>query len=67
MNNREYTNGEITVLWQPDLCVHCEKCFIGLPKVFNPKLRPWVDIKAASTEEIKRQVEECPSKALSIK
>ena len=63
---RTYTNGEISVLWQPDLCIHCEACKQGLPQVFRPTERPWVKIDAASTVEIVSQVEACPSQALSI-
>ena len=64
---KEYSNGEITVLWKPDLCIHSGICLKGLPKVFNLKQRPWVNINAASSEDIVQLVRECPSKALSIK
>jgi uncharacterized Fe-S cluster protein YjdI len=63
---RTYTNGEISVLWQSELCTHCEACFKGLPSVFDPKARPWVKIDAATSEEIVAQVNQCPSGALSI-
>lgn len=62
---REYSNGEITVIWQPSLCQHSGICARGLPKVFDPKRRPWVDPLAATTDEIIAQVEKCPSGALS--
>ena len=62
---KNYIKGEITVVWQPDLCIHSTKCFKGLPGVFNPQRRPWVNMEAASTEEIRQQVERCPSGALS--
>jgi uncharacterized Fe-S cluster protein YjdI len=62
---KNYTNGEITVVWQPDLCIHSTNCFKGLPEVFNPQQRPWVNMDAASTEAIRNQVEKCPSGALS--
>ena len=65
--DKEYSNGEITVLWKPDLCIHSGICLKGLPKVFNLKQRPWVNINAASSEDIVQLVRECPSKALSIK
>ncbi|PWL31847.1 (4Fe-4S)-binding protein [uncultured Roseivirga sp.] len=64
---KEYSNGEITVLWKPDLCIHSGICLKGLPKVFNLKQRPWVNVNAASSEDIVQLVRECPSKALSIK
>ncbi len=64
---RTYTNGEVTVEWRPELCIHCEACFRGLPAVFDPSKRPWVNIQGATSDEIEKQVAECPSKALSLK
>jgi len=62
---KRYTNGEITVVWQPHLCIHSTACFRGLPEVFDPSRRPWVAIGAASTQAIRDQVARCPSGALS--
>ncbi len=64
---KEYTNGEVTVVWQPHLCTHSKKCWKGLLSVFDPRRKPWVDMDAASSDRIIAQVHECPSKALSIK
>lgn len=66
MATKHYSNDKVTVKWQSDLCIHSEKCFHGLPKVFNPKQRPWVNIEGASAEDIIAQVAKCPSGALSI-
>jgi uncharacterized Fe-S cluster protein YjdI len=62
---RRYTNGEITVVWRPRLCTHVGTCFRELPAVFRPAERPWVHVSAADTATIVRQVERCPSGALS--
>lgn len=62
---KKYTNGEVTVVWKPSLCTHSTICFRGLPKVFDPRRRPWVDPQAASTDEIIVQVKQCPSGTLS--
>jgi uncharacterized Fe-S cluster protein YjdI len=62
---REYTNGEVTVVWKPAKCIHSTICFRGLPSVFMPSERPWVKIDAASTDQIVEQVRKCPSEALS--
>lgn len=62
---KEYSNGEITVVWQPDKCIHSELCFNGLPEVFNPKSRPWVNVEGAASQKIMDQVKRCPSGALS--
>jgi uncharacterized Fe-S cluster protein YjdI len=64
-NQRQYSNGEITVVWQPEVCIHSKLCWKGLLNVFNPQKRPWVNIDGASTEEIREQVSKCPSGALS--
>ncbi|MEP2025458.1 MAG: (4Fe-4S)-binding protein [Reichenbachiella sp.] len=63
---KHYSNDKVTVKWQSELCIHSEKCFHGLPKVFNPKERPWINIDGANSEEIIAQVGKCPSGALSI-
>lgn len=63
---KKYSNGEVTVIWKPELCVHSGICARGLPGVFNPKRKPWVDALAASTREIVEQVRKCPSGALTV-
>lgn len=63
---KKYSNGEVTVVWQPAKCIHSKKCFHGLPQVFDPGKRPWVNIKGATTSNIIDQVKACPSGALSI-
>lgn len=62
---KEYTNGDITVVWQPDLCIHAKKCWQGLPEVFAPRERPWVNPEGATSANIAAQVDKCPSGALS--
>lgn len=62
---KTYTNGEMTVIWKAGLCQHSTICFRGLPRVFNPRKRPWVDPQGASTDEILAQVRKCPSGALT--
>lgn len=62
---KTYTNGEITITWDPDLCNHSAICFRSLPNVFKPDSRPWIDMKGASTDEIARIVRLCPTRALT--
>jgi len=63
---KRYSNGEITVVWKPGLCIHSANCFRGLPQVFDPRKRPWITIEGAPSQAIVDQVSRCPSGALSI-
>ena len=62
---KKYSNGEVTVVWKPNLCIHSENCFHGLPQVFDPSNKPWVNVQGAATEVIVQQIKKCPSGALS--
>lgn len=62
----EYTNGELTIVWQPGKCIHAAECVKALPKVYNPKEKPWLKIENATTPELKDQINKCPSGALSF-
>jgi len=64
---KEYTNGDITVVWQSGLCTHSANCVKNLSAVFKPKEQPWIQMGNGSTEEIRNTVAKCPSGALSIK
>lgn len=64
---RKYSNGEITVYWKPDSCVHASHCYRELIDVFDPGKRPWVDMSGAATEEIIETVDMCPTDALTWK
>ncbi len=62
---KKYSNNDITVVWKPKVCIHSAICFKGLPTVFNPKKRPWIEIESDSSEKIMAQIDKCPSGALS--
>ena len=61
---REYATDEIVVEWEPRLCYHSHNCVRSLPQVFNEQARPWVNVDAASADEIEAAVSLCPSGAL---
>lgn len=63
---KHYDNGEITVVWKPDLCQHSANCFRNLPQVFDPRVKPWIQPDKAESEIIVQVVHACPSGALSI-
>jgi uncharacterized Fe-S cluster protein YjdI len=62
---KNYTNGEITVVWKPDLCRHTGICARGLPQVFDPGRRPWIVVDRSDSTTVAAQVERCPSGALT--
>lgn len=62
---KEYSNGEITIVWKQQLCTHGAECVKRLPKVYKPKERPWITIENASSKELREQISACPSGALS--
>ena len=61
---KEYSNGEVTIVWEAEKCIHSAICAKGLPQVFQPREKPWIKIDAAETEVLINQVKACPSGAL---
>ena len=62
----EFTNGEITVTYQPKKCINAQACANGLSEVFRTSVIPWINLDAAETNEIIKQVKKCPSGALEF-
>lgn len=62
--HKEYSNGEVTITWEPHKCIHSTNCVKGLPSVFDFEKRPWVNAEGANTEVIVKQIDNCPSGAL---
>lgn len=64
---KEYRTEDLIVYWTPSLCSHAGKCTHGLPEVFNPDRKPWINLEAARPEEIIKAIDQCPTKALQYK
>lgn len=64
---KHYSRDGVTIVWRPGVCIHSTRCFHGLPAVFDPSRRPWIDLGAAEMEAVLHQVAQCPSGALSVK
>ncbi len=64
---RSYPAGAIVIEWREPLCEHCGHCARTLPRVFNPRRRPWVEPQHATEAEIIATVEGCPSGALRVR
>ncbi len=62
---RHYIKGDLTVIWKSELCEHCTNCWKGLPEVFSPGKKPWINLDGADAERIIAQVKKCPSGSLS--
>ena len=60
----EYRGDEIDVSFDSNRCIHARACVEGLPGVFDPSRRPWVDPDAADVDEVAAVVERCPTGAL---
>ena len=65
--SKEYSNGELTVIWKPRKCIHSEVCVKMLPDVYHPGKKPWIAPENASTKELRAQIDKCPSGALSYR
>ena len=63
---KEYTNNEVTVVWEAEKCIHSAMCVKNLPNVFLPNDKPWIKIDAASTKDLVSTIKKCPSGALSF-
>lgn len=64
----EYSkNKGITILWTPSKCIHAGICVKSLPKVYHPKEKPWITPEGVSVEELKAQIDQCPTGALGYR
>ena len=61
---RTYATDRIAVYWDSTRCIHTGRCLVALPRVFDVRRRPWVDVRAADADAIARAVELCPTGAL---
>ncbi len=59
-----YKTDEITVTFDPNICVHSGACVRGLPAVFDVRRTDWVRAYAAPAADVAAQIARCPSGAL---
>lgn len=64
---KEYSNGEITIVWQSGKCIHSGNCVRNNPEVFHPGQQPWIRPEASKSKEIISTIQKCPSGALSYR
>lgn len=61
-----YTGDDIDVTYDVNRCIHVKACVEGLPSVFDPDERPWVEPDAADADEVAAVVTDCPTGALQF-
>lgn len=59
-----YETPDITVTFDPDVCIHSGVCVRGLPAVFDANRKRWIRPDLAATADVAAQVARCPSGAL---
>src|SRR5690625_7393749 len=55
-----YESDEITVTYDIKRCIHAAECVRGLPMVFKPELRRWIQPENSTGERIADVIERCP-------
>jgi CDGSH-type Zn-finger protein/uncharacterized Fe-S cluster protein YjdI len=60
----QYKGRFLTVHYDPRRCIHAAECVRGLPTVFDPARRPWIDPERAGPEKLIAVIERCPTGAL---
>ncbi|MFC3832817.1 MULTISPECIES: (4Fe-4S)-binding protein [Deinococcus] len=61
---RAYTAPGITVYYDARRCLHVANCVRGLPDVFDPARRPWIQPANAGAHAVAAVVRTCPTGAL---
>jgi uncharacterized Fe-S cluster protein YjdI/CDGSH-type Zn-finger protein len=61
---RTYETDDIAVDWYPERCIHSARCVAGLPDVFDPRRKPWIELWDHSADQLAAVVERCPTGAL---
>ena len=64
---KEYQKDELTIIWKPKKCIHAGICVKTLPHAYNPNEKPWIKPEGASITDLKNQIDNCPSGALSYR
>lgn len=60
----EYQGEAIEVTYDVRRCTHARECVRGLPAVFDPDRRPWIEPDEATPEDLAEVIERCPTGAL---
>lgn len=61
-----YESDGAVVTYDAKRCIHAKECVHGLPEVFDPSKRPWVQPEGASQDRLAEVVRACPTGALEM-
>ncbi|GGC71976.1 (4Fe-4S)-binding protein [Hoyosella rhizosphaerae] len=68
MARKTYRGSLADVSFDGEICQHAAECVRGMPTVFDPNKRPWIDPTTLRSDADRRQLEDvigrCPSGAL---
>lgn len=64
LRGKAYAGEGVTVFYDAPRCVHVANCVRGLPAVFRPGERPWIQVQGADAERVAEVVRTCPTGAL---
>jgi len=59
-----YETPDITVTFDPNVCIHSGVCVRGLGLVFDVKRKRWIRPELAPAADVAAQIDRCPSGAL---
>lgn len=66
INANQFSNSDITITYDPIVCINAGRCAKELSDVFRTSVIPWIDLDGASSQRIIEQVKKCPSGALKF-
>jgi uncharacterized Fe-S cluster protein YjdI/CDGSH-type Zn-finger protein len=63
---KHYLGTGFSVKFSPKLCIHAAECVRGLPDVFKPSQKPWIQLEHAELQSLAAVIAACPSGALQL-
>lgn len=61
-----YSGEKAAVSYDVRRCIHAAECVHGLPDVFDPGRKPWIDPDRAEAEQLLQVIMRCPTGALHL-
>ena len=61
-----YSGEKAAVSYDVRRCIHAAACVHGLPDVFDPSRKPWIDPDRAEAEQLLQVIMRCPTGALHL-